>query len=67
MGKRAVVISKNVQRVSKSSIAIEIAKLHIVPYTKRHARNVLLSYMMKLYSKSIRLVKIVQFAFYPCH
>ena len=61
-GEGALVISKHVRHVIWSSIAIEIAKLHIVPYTKRYARNVLLSYTMKLYSKSIRLVKIVQFA-----
>ena len=38
-----------------------------LPYTKRHARNVLLSYMMKLCSKSLRLVKNVQYALFPCH
>ena len=42
-------------------------QLHIVPYTKRHARNVLQNYMMKLYSKIIHLGKIVQYAFNHCH
>ena len=60
-------ISKHVLHVIWSSIAIEIAKLHIVPYTKRHARNVLPNYMMRFCSKSLHLVKIVQFAFFPCH
>jgi hypothetical protein len=41
--------------------------LHIVPYTRRHARNVLLSYMMKLYSGIIKLQTIVQSVFSPCH
>ena len=41
--------------------------MHIVPYTKKYARNVLQNCMMKLYSKSILLRMIVQFASFPFH
>ena len=34
---------------------------------KNSVREELLNYMMKNYSKSIRLMKIVQYAFYQCH
>ena len=64
--KRALVTSEHVRHVIWSNIAIEIAKLHIVPYTKRHARNEQLIYMMKHCSKILRLVKIDQFASLPC-
>ena len=42
------------------------AKRNIDQSTRKHVRKELPSYMKKLYSKSIRLVKIVQFAFFPC-
>ena len=67
-GERAVATSKPAQRASWSNnIATEIVKLHIAPNTKKHAGNELQSYMMKLYSKSIHLVKSAQFAFSHCH
>ena len=64
---RRVVISTRATNARWSNIAMQHAKRNIGLSIRNNARNELLSYTMKLYSKSVHLRKIVLSAFSPCH
>ena len=64
---RRVAISTRAINVRRLNIAMQPVKRNIVQSIREHAREELKNYMMKLFSKSIHLVKNVQFAFFPCH
>jgi hypothetical protein len=64
---RRVEISTFAINARWSNIAMQHAKRNIDQSIRKHARDKLQNYMIKLYSKSLRLMKNVQFAFYRCH
>ena len=64
---RRVAISTRAINAIRSNIAMQHAKRNTEKSIRSSGRHVLLSYRMKNYSKSIRLVKNVQSASFPFH
>jgi hypothetical protein len=64
---RREAISTHVTNARWSNIAMQHAKTNIDQSIRKNAREELQSYMMKNYSRSLHLLKSVQYAFSPCH
>jgi hypothetical protein len=64
---KRVVISTHAINARWLNIATQHAKRNTDQSIRKHVREELLNYTMKLYSKSTHLLMIVQYAFYPCH